>query len=221
MPKKPSQPQPPSQLGTTPQVPAAENQITEDQLLLLIQQLFMLLRRLFPNLFTGQPLPAGTVGPELPLDPAMTARLFSAAATRGGQGVLVWTKDDSELLVQADHVRVQLDDGLVLVTIPVSCDQFPSVEVQVPFAVGGKETPAGVLVATEEHPRGPDLIVDIWGEALTAFAWQTFLTILTKVAAQAGVDADGAGLIPAAITAGTDGLKILTMARHSFDRVQR
>ena len=38
-------------------------------------------------------------------------------------------------------------------------------------------------------------------------------------AASAGKDVDGAGLIPASLTATADGVRILTMARHTFDRV--
>jgi hypothetical protein len=192
-----------------------------EDILALILKIIALLRRLFPNLFPATPLPAGTVGPEIPLDPASSQQLFVSAATQGSAPTQVWTKDDSELLVSVGQVTVKFDDGLVVVSIPVSCDQVSAAVIQVPFAVGGKTTPAGMLAATEEHPRGPDVIVKVWGEALTAFAWQTFLSVLTRVASKAGVDVDGAGLIPAAITSGTDGLHILTMARHTFDRVSQ
>lgn len=188
-------------------------------LLSLIVRLIDLLRHLLPSLFPSQPLPAGTVGPELTIDAGSLQRLFQAAATQGGAGTQVWTQNSSELLVSIGQVKLQLDDGLVVVSIPVSCDQVPAAVVQVPFAIGGTSTPSGMVVATEEKPRGPDAIIKIWGEALTAFAWHALLTVLTKVAARAGVDADGAGLIPAAISAGTDGLHILTQARQSFDRV--
>jgi hypothetical protein len=190
-----------------------------EDILALILRIVALLRRLFPNLFPAAPLPAGTVGPEIPLDPSTSQQLFVSAATQGSSPTQVWTKDDSELLVFVGQVTVKFDDGLVLVSIPVSCDQVSAAVIQVPFAVGGKIAPAGMVCATEERPRGPDMIVKIWGEALTAFAWQTFLTVLTRVASKAGVDVDGAGLIPVAITSGTDGLHILTMARHTFDRV--
>jgi hypothetical protein len=78
-----------------------------------------------------------------------------------------------------------------------------------------------MLVATEETPRGPDAIITVWSESLIAFAWKTLLTVVTQVAAATGKDQDGAGLIPAALTATPDGVRILTMARHSFDRVSQ
>jgi hypothetical protein len=114
---------------------------------------------------------------------------------------------------------VKLDDGLIVVSIPVSCDQVKSTVVQVPFSIGSKAAPAGLIAATEQAPRGPDIIVKVWGESLVAFAWHTLLTVVTRIAGRAGVDADGAGLIPAAIAAGTDGVRILTQARQTFDRV--
>jgi hypothetical protein len=181
------------------------------------------------NLFYGSshnatnqpPLPPGKVGPELPIDAASFQKLLVAAATQGSSGPIVWQQNQSELLVSPAQMTVKLDDGLVVVSIPVSCDQVQPALVQVPFAVGGKASPAGMIVATEEKPRGPEAIVGIWGEALVAFAWQAVLAVLTKIASKAGVDTDGAGLIPAAITAGTDGLHVLTQARQTFDRVSR
>jgi hypothetical protein len=78
-----------------------------------------------------------------------------------------------------------------------------------------------MLVATEERPRGPAVIVDAWGDALVAFAWDVLLTVATAVADASGSDKDGAGLIPAALTASPEGLRILTMSRHGFDRITR
>lgn len=168
-----------------------------------------------------QRIAPGGLGPELRFDPPAFERLFVAAAREGNQGTQVWVRDDGELLVHTGSVRVRLDDGLLVVTIPVSCDQTGDVSIQVPFAVGGEEQPAGMVVATEERPRGPEEIVDLWGEALTAFAWRTLLAVTTRSASDSGEDEDRAGLIPAALTASGDGLRLATMARHAFDRVNK
>jgi hypothetical protein len=191
----------------------------------LLARLMALLRRLLAGLGAAAPLPAGTVGPEIPIDPGSFTRLFVSAATQAGgaaagsTGTVVWQLGGHELEVAVGQVQVKLDDGLIAVSIPVSCDQVKAAVVQVPFAIGSKTAPAGLIAATEQTPRGPDMIVRVWGEALVAFAWQTLLTVLTRIAGRAGVDADGAGLIPAAINAGTDGVRILTQARQTFDRV--
>jgi hypothetical protein len=169
----------------------------------------------------AKPLPAGTVGTEIPINIQFLQRLIAAAATQDNPGQQLWVKDGSELLVLTGKVSVTLDDGLVLLTIPVSCDQAAGAIIQVPFAVGSKDQPAGLVFATEERPRGPEVIVDIWSEALIAFAWRLMLTVTARIAAQSGVDQDGTGLVPIALTANKESLALLPMAHHTFDRVRQ
>jgi hypothetical protein len=166
-----------------------------------------------------KPVPAGTVGTAIPIAKQTFQQLFLAAATQNNSGSVIWSQDGNELIVTTGKVTVDTDDGLVLVTIPVSCDQAANTTIQVPFAVGSVAQPAGLVAVTEERPRGPAVVVDVWAEALTAFAWRELLTVLARVAAQAGVDEDGAGLVPIALIATKDGVTILPMARHTFDRV--
>jgi hypothetical protein len=166
-------------------------------------------------------LPPGTTGSDIALDVQSLQRLVTAVAEEGSAaGQQVWSRDSSELAVITGKVTVALDDGLIVVTIPVSCDQLASASIQVPFAAGGKDSPSGMVLATEERPRGPEMIVDLWGEALTAFAWRLLVAVMYRVALQSGVDEDGAGLVPIAVTAAKDGLTLLPMARHAFDRVR-
>jgi hypothetical protein len=171
-----------------------------------------------PDLLPPDPLKPGTVGPEIPLTKNDLQRLVLEAAKRGKAGEVVWTQGESELVVTVGKVAVALDRGLVTLSIPVSCDQTGGALIVVPFAVGDDAHPAGMLVATEERPRGPATIVDAWGDALVAFAWNVLLTAWTALADATGTDEDGAGLIPAALTASPDGLRVLTMSRHAFDR---
>lgn len=179
-----------------------------------------------PGLLPAKPLEPGAVGPEIPLSRDEVQKLVSVAAgTAGGlpagtdAAQVVWSQSGNELLVLLAKVAVQVDDGIALVDIPVSCDQLPKGRVTVAFAVGDDRRPAGMLALTEDRPRGPGVVVDVWGEALTAFAWQVLLTVCASVAGGAGEDVDGAPLIPAALIATANGLRILTMARHTFDRV--
>jgi len=167
-----------------------------------------------------KPLPAGTVGTEIPIDLATLQRLISAIGAQDKGGQQVWSHNGSELLVNTGKVSVTLDDGFLTVSIPVSCDQVTNAIIQVPFALGGKDSPAGLLMATEKRPRGPDAIVDVWSEPLIALAWQLVMTVVMKVAGQSGADVDGAALIPISLTASKDKLAVLPIARHTFDRVQ-
>jgi hypothetical protein len=227
MPKKPTrgagrQAPKVSQKSSRKKAPAkARPVVVRQDLSGLTKDLLHTLTRRFPRLALPDALPPGGVGPELPVETAVVQRLFIAAAMQGNQGSQVWVKDDSELLVYTDKVGIALDDGLIVVTIPVSCDQTGDVVTQVPLAVGGRERPAGMVVATEERPRGPAPIVDLWGESLTAFAWRLLMAVTTRIAFESGVDQDRQGLIPAALVASREGLRVLTMARHTFDRVMR
>lgn len=185
------------------------------------RRLLALLRQRCPGLVPPDPLNHGSVGPELTLKREEVSRLVTAAALDGGPTAVVWARDDSELIVHVGKVSVQLGAGLVLVTIPVQCTEARTALVQVPFAVGDDKRPAGLLVATEERPRGPAAVVDVWGDALAAFAWKALLAMAAGVSAAAGTDESGAGLIPAALTANADVLRVQTMARFAFDRVAR
>jgi hypothetical protein len=144
----------------------------------------------------------------------------TAAATASGQREIVWVDGDNELFVLAARVKVTLDEGIVLITIPVRCDEVGAASVEVPFAVGAERHPAGMLAATEDRPRGPDAIVDVWGEALIAFAWEVLLSMAFGVADVSGTDDDGAGLIPLALVSSRETLRVATIARHPFDRVK-
>jgi hypothetical protein len=169
---------------------------------------------------TVKPLAPGALGIEIPVAVSALKQIIAVAATQSNPVQEVWVHGPCELLVTTSKVDIALDDGLAIVTIPVSCDQVANATVQVAFAVGGKDNPAGMVMSTETRPRGPDVIVDVWGEALTAFAWKLLINIALKLAAQSGVDQDGAGLIPLSLVATKDNLVMLPIARHTFDRVQ-
>jgi hypothetical protein len=171
-----------------------------------------------PAIMVNQ-LPPGAAGDEIPVAAASFQQMLTAAATRDNPGTQVWVSGGSELLVVTSKVQAALDDGLVILSIPVSCDQAPSATIQVAFAMGGKDSPAGMVCATEDRPRGPVAIIDLWGEALIAFAWRLVLAVATGLSAHAGADQDGAALIPASIVATKDGLTLVPVARHAFDRV--
>jgi hypothetical protein len=179
-----------------------------------------------PGLLPAAPLPAGTVGPEVDLNPDELQRLVTVAAASAagapagtGSGTVVWSLGGSELIVIVAKVQVRVDRGIVVVVIPVSCDQIRGAAIEVGFAVGDDSRPAGMLAVTEDRPRGPAAVVDIWGDALTGFAWQVMLSVTTGLANATGEDVDRAPLVPVAITASPNGLRVLTMARHTFDRV--
>lgn len=178
------------------------------------------LRKNCPGLIPPDPLGAGQVGPEIPIDPKSAVALVQAALKPARGETILLREGDNELLVDVANIDLRFGDGIVIVEIPVRCDQVRRVIVQVPFAIGSSKRRAGLIAATESAPRGPLVVIEIWGEALTALAWQALLGLAAALAAESGRDADGAGLIPVALTATEAGLQILTMARHPFDRIR-
>jgi hypothetical protein len=190
------------------------------------RRLLALLRKQCPQLVPAAPLPAGRPGPEIPLAKETGRALFQLVARQicglpaePGQGaVVVWTQGDDELAVLVDAVTVTTAPGAIAVDIPVRCDQVGTGTVRVRFATGSDARPAGLVAATDERPLGPAPVVDLWGEALTAFAWHVVLTTSAELADASGRDVDGEGLIPVGVRADEGGLVVVTMARHTFDR---
>lgn len=165
----------------------------------------------------------GELAPVVRVDPNSAAKLVLVAAriaagffrpTRSTS--VVWVEGDSELAVDIGAVRIALDVGRVDLTLPVRCDQTGPAEVVVTFAVGRPDRPAGVYAATARRPTGPQLIVDAWGDALVAFAWDILLTLAAQLAGARGKDARGNLLIPAEMAVTRDALVVAPMGRFRF-----
>ncbi len=172
-------------------------------------------------------LATGEVGPDATIDGRRAVERFALRfaaiagaipATQAKDGRVVWVRGDDALLVRTRDVRLVPRDGLVLVAIPVYTDQTGEIEVVVTFATGRPRAGLGLIMATEPVPRGDPRVVERWGDELTAAAWETLLSVVTAVAAEAGVDEDHQPLIPAALVAGDAGLVVTPQARHEFDR---
>lgn len=150
-----------------------------------------------------------------------TTRLVADLPPTGSRTV-VWTSGLDELAVATDRVTMTCRPGLVTVRIPVSCDQLSAQErgrrrrpvVDVPLAVGTAEQPRGLMMATVSVPRGPSVVVDLWADALRAFAWESVLTLAREIARAAGHDRTGRSLVPAAVGAEAKRFLVRPMAGH-------
>lgn len=179
--------------------------------------------------FRVQPLKAGTPGADVRVSAAEAAELARGAARLiGGLGgmdaggrlgdTLLWQRGGNSLLVMPDQLALRLAGGVLALSLPVRCDQSEATEVHVSFVVGDPGRPAGLMAVTEERPRGPAAVVDIWGETIVAFCWHVVLQVASSLAAETGLDEDGAALIPVALYATPEALVVTPMARHEFDR---
>jgi hypothetical protein len=172
-----------------------------------------------------RPLTIGTgeLGEPVHLDPDSAVRLVVTAAKMAAgffrptrRSVIVWREGDSELAVEIGSVKIAIGSGRVDIVLPVRCDQTGPADVIVTFAVGREGQPAGLYASTLRRPLGPKLVIDTWGEALVAFAWNTLLTLTSQLAGASGKDTRGNVLIPAELTANADGLIIHPMGRFRF-----
>lgn len=153
--------------------------------------------------------------------PVGTANRMMPAVTRlvadlptGTTPEVVWTSGSSELLVHTDQVRLAASLGVLQFGITVECDQVAEpATVTVSFATGTADSPRGLFLATFAHPAGPALVVAVWADALTAFAWESVVTLASKLAEATGKDAHGRALIPGAIAASRGALQVLPMPR--------
>lgn len=170
----------------------------------------------------GRALDTGQVGDGIRLDPESAVRLMRVAALRAAglyrptqRTTIAWVDGANQLAIVVAELDLELADGQAVVVVPVRCDQVEG-PVRVTFALGSPDRPRGLYAGTERRARGPQLVVDTWGEALVAFAWQCLLGLFTGMSAAAGKDASGDYLVPVEIQANSDGLVVVPMARHRF-----
>jgi hypothetical protein len=183
------------------------------------KRLLAQLRKTCPDALPPDPIEPSTLAPAITLKGEELEGLVRAAlAGADGDPAVVLVDGDSELVVHLQRTRLAVRVGLVLVGLTVECDQTGRVEVVVPFAVGVPDRPAGLVAVTETRPRGPDVIVRRWGDALTALAWRALLDVATGISRHAGADLDAAPLVPGALLAEDGALAVVPQARHSFDR---
>lgn len=149
---------------------------------------------------------------------------FARVAARRAAGLvrptrrseIVWVDGANQLAIDIGKLDVRVDDGQIHVRVPIRCDEVGPGEVMVLFVVGSDREPAGLYAAASKRPVGPELVVDLWGDALVAFAWQCVLGMVSGIAAATGKDARGNLLVPVEVMAGARGVGIVPMARHRF-----
>lgn len=173
-----------------------------------------------------KPAPPGSLAPPVSvtteqLQPLLIASLGSlyVAADVSPPPQVIWYDHDSEVLVHLDRTVIRLDDGLVLVALTLETDQTGVGQLTVPLSTGSSQLAAGLVAVTETRPRGPAALVDRWGDAAIAAAWRALLDAAHSLALRAGVDANGARLVPGAVSCDGKTLSVVPQARHAIDAV--
>lgn len=175
------------------------------------------------RLAAARPTGEGEIAETVRVTAAQATALLRVAARRAAGLIrptkrteVVWVEGESELAVSLSDLRVKLAAGLILVALPVRCDQTGSAVVEVGFVCGAPDQPAGLYAATPRRPHGPEIIVSTWGDALVAFAWQCVLGMVGGIAGATGKDRRGNVLVPVELTATAAAIEIVPMARHRF-----
>jgi hypothetical protein len=178
------------------------------------------------DLLPGHPVRAGSAAVDrtLPAN-ALRSLIPSAAIVASGLDpaktavpapAVLWTSGANRLLVKVAGVTATLGTGTIDITVPVACDQTGDAAVAVTFVTGTPDRPAGGIVTTEDHPRGPTIVVENWAEPLVTFAWHTLLVATNALSGAAGGDYSGHNLITAAVTVNEGGLSVTPMGKHTF-----
>lgn len=127
---------------------------------------------------------------------------------------VLWDNGSDRLLVHLAGVKVALGDGFVEVFLVVECDQTRQSAIAVTLVTTSMRRPAGFLLASEDRPRGPAVIVDTWGEALLALAWRALVEVARVVAASAGRDQFDRPFVASTVVATPEALVITPMVPH-------
>lgn len=179
----------------------------------------------FRTLPVGTRLPPGKRAPDM-------LRVPEASANAVLRGVLhlvadigpkqpptvVWVDGSDELLVLLDRTALHCATGFITVSLVVQCDEVTKEQrVDLTFAVGSPEQPAGLLMSTFDRVAGPAVITETWTPALTAFAWEALITLAQQLAGAVGKDSEGRPLVPGAIASDKGTLLLSPMARNSLN----
>ena len=194
------------------------------------EQLKLLQERL-PGLLQLQPIPPGSTVPPVAVVPDALTRMLQAgivtaagldpARTPSPAPPVLWEDGDAQLLVELAGVSCATGDGWIEVRVPVRCDEVGEATVSVTFVTGSAERSAGLVAATEDHPRGPAAVVERWHEPLIALAWHALVEALRALAGTSGTDLAGRPLVPVSVAVSPNGVQVLPMGRLLSDRWRR
>lgn len=103
---------------------------------------------------------------------------------------VVWVDRGDEVVVHLDGVRTEIAGDCVLVSIDLETDQTGRTPMVVAFALGSSEA-AGLVVATDEFPRGNAVLAARWGPAVQAASWSALLSVAADHATERGLAPQG------------------------------
>lgn len=101
-------------------------------------------------------------------------------------GPLIWVDHGDEVLVHLDAMQIQMQEGLLLVSVDMETDQTGRTPLIVSIAVGKTNDGAGLIGVTDEYPRGNGLLAARWGTVLQDAVWNSLMSLAKDAAMQTG-----------------------------------
>jgi len=127
-----------------------------------------------------------------------TADGSAAVGVVGSQ--VIWVDAGDEVLVHLDSIQTRILDRLVLISVDLESDQTGRTPLIVSFALGNASDPAGLVVATDEFPRGDGRLAARWGQSVQAAVWASLLSLAQEHADERGKAPVGISAAPGTLT---------------------
>ena len=166
-----------------------------------------------PPLHPGQFNEAGLaakIAARLAGQPADGSSAPPPASTAPASPNVVWADAGSEVLVHLDSVQVKINDGSVLVSVELDCDQTGRTPLVVVLAVGSPTDSAGLLAMTDRLPRGNGMLAARWGAALQTAVWASLLGMANDQAAAVSAAPIGISAVKGVLTLHTGDPLVVT-----------
>jgi hypothetical protein len=93
---------------------------------------------------------------------------------------VVWRDAGDEVVVHLDSFRVNLLEGAIIASLDLECDQTGRTPMVCQFATGIGEDTAGLLMTTDDLPKGNGLLASRWGEAVQNAIWSALLEMAAE-----------------------------------------
>ena len=112
---------------------------------------------------------------------------------QGQPSPVVWQQDGSSLMVHADTITVDCEDGFARFTLEVETDQTGRTLVGVTFYLSTADDLSDLMGTKEEAPEGDPIVVGRWGAIIQDVIWSNVLELILDRADDLGQEAIGIG----------------------------
>lgn len=170
-----------------------------------------------PDLLPDIPLKEGQISAPIEVEAKLFLKLTKTAIKPNTKKAIIWRENGSEVRFWPDKTVVDIQEGLILIGIVLEAQETGEQTLTVPFATGTEKRFAGTVMTTDQKPRGNERLINIWGDAVIAAAYEAVLQVVSGIAAETGIDTKGQNLRVGAIIAKQGILSVIPQAYFDFE----